>query len=380
MHPLSVVFMGTPEIASDSMKSILELRRANMIDLRAVYTKPPVWNNKKKDFVISPVSKLALEHDIDVRTPRTFRDNKDEADFLKSLNIDLIILVAFGLILPQEILNIPKYGILNLHPSLLPDLRGPAPIHCAILKRIRFSGVSVMALDAGVDTGPIAAQQKIDAGKDEYYRSLYKRLSLAGAVLLAEVVKTVFKFKLNMRECAFSQSSIDPDPFFTLSGLINTDEQKVDFFTDDPLEIYAKVRAFEENGGAFFIFKSRAVKLIEARLFADKTELGEDCSSEQEGKDGLFFDYCDYADLDCGLKSLGNDETEKADGKTDKRIPYIFNIPGIIVSANKSGLIISTIKKGVYMQILKVKPEGKNVMGHADFINGYRIKQGDECR
>ncbi|MHB1547079.1 MAG: methionyl-tRNA formyltransferase, partial [bacterium] len=268
LSSLNAVFMGTPEIASESLSHIAELEKSNIIGLKSVYTKPPVWNNKKKEFALSPVDKLARSYGINVRTPKILKGNAEEINFLKSLDLDLIIVVAFGLILPAEILNIPKYGVLNLHPSLLPDLRGPSPIHYAILKRMKFSGVSIMALDAGVDTGPVIAQQRTDIDKNEYFPDLYKRLSLSGAFLLAEVIKTVFKLKINVHKCGLPQDSMYPDysDSFSLTKLIEPDELKVDFSFDDPLEIYAKTRAFTEAGGAFFVFGSKKIKIIEAEL------------------------------------------------------------------------------------------------------------------
>ena len=372
MFSLNIVFMGTPEIAAESLARILELQKLNVINLKSVYTKPPVWNNKRKESVISPVHKLALEHNINVRTPESLKNNTAEADFLKSSDVDLIIVVAFGLILPAEILNIPKYGALNLHPSLLPDLRGPSPIHYAILKRIKFTGVSIMALDAGVDTGPLIAQQRIDIGKNEYYQSLYEKSSLSGALLLAEVIKTIFKFKVNVHECGFPQNLTDADSL-TLTKLIGSDELKVDFFTDEPIEIYAKARALSESGGAFFIFKGKKVKIIEAGLITENEELKEKCF---DGADSLKFDYCDYADYkpenedNNKLMGLNNETNNETNGL----------MPGVIVSANKTGLLVSTVKKGVYIKLLKLKPEGKNIINYADFINGYRIKPGDICR
>lgn len=371
MFPLNIVFMGTPEIASESLGYILELRKLNIINLKSVYTKPAFWNNKKKEFIISPVHKLALKYDINIRTPVSFKNNTEEVDFLNSLDVDLILVVAYGIILPAEILNIPKYGALNLHPSLLPDLRGPSPIHYALLKIIKFTGVSIMALDEGVDTGPIIAQQRIDIGKNEYYQSLYKKLSLSGALLLTEVIKTIFKFKINIRDCGFPQNLTGADSL-TLTKLIESDELKVDFFMDEPIEIYAKARALTESGGAFFIFKGKKVKIIELKLIVEKEELEKKCFN---GMDDLKLDYCDYAD-----DYLKNEDNFKL-GKFGELNHGTNRLsPGIIVIANKTGLLVSTVKKGVYIQLLKLKPEGKNIINYADFINGYRIKPGDICR
>jgi methionyl-tRNA formyltransferase len=335
MAVLNAVFMGTPEIASESLRYIAELQKINIIDIKSVYTKPPAWNSKKKEYIISPVDKLAREQGICVRTPKNLKNNPEETVFLKSLNLDLIIVVAFGLILPQEILDIPRFGVLNLHPSLLPELRGPSPIHYAILNRMKFTGVSIMALDAGVDTGPIISQQRIAIDENEYFQSLYKRLSSIGAFLLAETVKTISKFKINMLECGFPQDKTDiAGDNFPLTELIKPEELKVDFSTADPLSIYAKIRAFTEEGGAFFIFRNKNIKIVEARLAT--------------------------------LSGSDDNGTECRKG-------------GIITIADKTGLFVSTIKKGFYIQLLKIKPEAKNIMNYTDFINGFRIKQGEEC-
>ena len=376
MSSLNAVFMGTPEIASESLFYIAELEKLNVICLKSVYAKPPVWNNKKKEFTVSPAGKSASELGISVRTPKSLKNNAEEINFLKSLDLDLIIVVAFGLIIPAEILNIPKYGILNLHPSLLPDLRGPSPIHYAILKRMKFSGVSIMALDEGVDTGPVIAQQKISIDRDEYFQTLYKKMSLSGALLLAEVIKTVFKLRINVSKLGLPQTQAYSGSFSltdSLTELITQDKFKTDFFSDDPLEIYAKTRAFAETGGAFFVFRNKNVKIIEARLIADENY--ENCGNNKT-KEKYFdndaerriFDYCDYTDYFPsaflqGIKGMMPD------------VPA-----GVIIKADKAGLIVSTVKKGIYIQLLKLKPEGKNVMNYVDFINGFRLKQGEECR
>ncbi len=391
---LNIVFMGTPEIAAESLYRVLELEKLGIINLKSVYTKPPVWNNKKKEFIISPTEQLAKMRGIKVRTPERLKDNLEETDFLKSLELDLIIIVAFGLILPSEIIKIPKYGVLNLHPSLLPDLRGPSPIHYAILKRMKFSGISIMAMDAGIDTGPVAAQQIIEIDKDESYSSLYKRMSSAGSLLLSEVIATVFKFKINMLKCGMSQDS----PAMRFSGLtkqVRQEDLKVDFFTGDPLDIYAKCRAFTEAGSAYFIFKNKNVKIIEARLIVDEDEgwIKNECFCEAEHevepereertRSGVYaytaknfmsdeikrvFGYCDYAG--CFSDNLRGEL---------KKITFEA-LPGTIVTAGKQALLVSTVKKGVYIHLLRLKPEGKNAVSYLEFINGFRIKAGDLCR
>ncbi len=391
--PLNVVFMGTPEIASEALQNILELFKTNILDLKCIYTKSPVWDGKTKEVIKSSVNITAGEAGIKVRTPETLKNNQDEIEFLKSLDLDLIVVVAFGLILPDDILAIPQYGVLNLHPSLLPDLRGPSPIHYAILKRVKYSGVSIMALDSGIDTGPVIAQNKVSIGKDEYYETLYKNLSKAGGVLLAEVIKTIFRVKLNVFKYAYPQSSIKISSM-TESKLIDLTAQRLDFFRGGPLEIYSKIRAFRESGGAFFMFKGKIVKLLEAKILINGKEFNNEFNdnmntedinkhADKDGdintKDGLdiygghsgYYDYIDYIEKE-------KNGFEEIEGHIQNSFELIqAAVPGTVILANKCGFVIKTVKKGVYLSLLRLKPEGKRLMEYKDFINGYRIKSGD---
>lgn len=390
--PLNVVFMGTPEIASGSLQNILELFKTNILDLKCIYTKPPVWDGKKKETIKSPVNTIADEAGIKVRTPKTLKNNQGEIEFLKSLDLDLIVAVAFGLILPGDILAIPKYGVLNLHPSLLPDLRGPSPIHYAILKRVKYSGVSIMALDSGIDTGPIIAQNKVSIGKDEYYETLYENLSNAGGVLLAEVIKTIFRVKLNVFKYAYPQSLIKISNM-TGSKLIDLAAQRLDFFRGEPLEIYSKIRAFRGLGGAFFMFNGKMVKLLEAKILINGKEFNNKFNDSMNAED-----INNYADKDANINTKNDldiygghfgyygyiDYMENGNG-FEEIAGHIENslelipaaVPGMVILANKYGFVIKTAKKGVYLSLLRLKPEGKRLMEYEDFINGYRIKSGD---
>ena len=365
MLPLKTVFMGTPKIASLSLFDILKLQKNGIVDLQAVYTKPPVWDSKKKEYIESPVEKIARENRIDLRTPKTFKNNREETDFLKTLAPDIIIVVAFGLILTSDILNIPVYGVLNLHPSLLPDLRGPSPIHYTILKRMKFGGVTIMAMNEGVDTGPLAAQQRIALDKNENFSGLYEKLSLTGSLLLSEVIETVYKHRINFLKCGYNQDLTTKEDYAShdLTFLIKQEELRIDFCKDEPAFIYAKIRAFSEAGGAFFILKNKKVKILEAELIVNDT-----CEKTKNSVQHETFEYSDY----CGdFSDIYKKEIEKVFSKSD------IIAAGTAVVANKTGLLISTVKKGVYIRLIKLKPEGRNIMSYNDIVNGFRIKQGD---
>ncbi len=369
--------MGTPEIASRSLVDILKLYEDGIVDLKAIYTKPPVWDSKKKEYIKSPVEKIAREYSIDLRMPKTFKNNTEETYFLKSFTPDVIVVVAFGLIITPDILNIPTYGALNLHPSLLPDLRGPSPIHYTILNRMRFGGVTIMAMDEGVDTGPLAAQQRIMLDKNENFKNLYEKLSLAGSFLLCEVLKTVYKYRINFFKSGYAQDTTKQDcnkgnknnKEYYLTSLIKQDELRVEFSKDEPEIIYAKIRAFSEMGGVFFTLKNKNVKILEAELIVDEI-CKEDTKESLKTESGLEHKKFEYSDYCGNFSDVYKKEIEKISTNADI-------IPGTAVVSNKAGLLISTVKKGVYIRLIKLKPEGKNIMNYNDIINGFRIKQGD---
>lgn len=377
MQPLNVVFMGTPEIASDSLQRIIKMQEDGIVNIKSIYTRRPSWNSKKKAYVASSVGLLAEAFNIPLRTPKSLKNNPEENDFLKNLDLDIIIVVAYGLILPGGILGIPKFGSINLHPSLLPDLRGPSPIQYSILKRLKYSGVSIMAMDEGVDTGPVFLQQKIPLGKDQYYNELYKSMSLSGSDLMAETIKSVYRFSFNLSFSSYAQSAFDAE--FPLSpggcygkmsnlaggcrnsetGQLGFDDTRIDFSADEPLEIYAKVRAFEFEGGAFFIFRDRKIKLSQAFLEVEISEFKPSGDPAIDGNESLY-GYVDYAGN--AAMAGGSRQEFKA---------------GTVVSVGGGGLLLSTVRKGVYLRLIKLKPEGRNVMNFHDFVNGYRLKPGD---
>lgn len=411
--PLSVVFMGTPEIAAESLSCLISLININVIDLKCIYTKPSGWNSKRGESVKSPVNIIAEENKIRVRTPKTFKSNIKELSFLKDLKPDLIVVVAFGLILPQDILEIPKYGTINLHPSLLPDLRGPSPIHYAILENLKFTGVSIMVLDEGIDTGPLLVQSRERISKDEYFQDLYNRLSKTGSFLLSEVVKTIAKLhefeqlhcekgttfsnkekKNNESDIAYyNKSNILCKPGSEAAGIylyaypqsevegrkltftkrIDTNIQKIDFLKDSPFLIYSKIRAFSGQDAAFFTLNNKKIKVLKAILVVDNEEAEAAMPKNKYDKNGFKYDYHDYINEEFKeiLKKIEFNEKSSFYNDFLKE-----SMPGSVVLADKSGLAVKTAEKGIYITLLELKPEGKRLMNYIDFINGFRIKPG----
>ncbi len=180
----TIVYMGTPDFAVPTLKALLEAG----YPIPAVFTQPdrPVGRGQK--LAMPPVKALALEHGIPVMQPERLRGNAEMIAQLRDLAPDLIVVVAFGQILPREVLDIPRHGAINVHASLLPRYRGAAPIQWALLNGDSETGVDTMLMEEGLDTGPILLETRVPIPEDETSESLTRRLSEAGARLLLETI------------------------------------------------------------------------------------------------------------------------------------------------------------------------------------------------
>jgi len=173
---MNIVFMGTPDFAKESLKAIYE-EGFNIIGVLTNVDKPQGRGMKLQ---LSEVKKYALEKELKVYQPEKIRKNKELLEEIKDLNPDVICVVAYGKLLPKEILEIPKYGCINVHASLLPKYRGAAPIQWAVLNGDKTTGVTTMYMDAGMDTGDMILKQEVTIGEDETTGELWDRLSKIG--------------------------------------------------------------------------------------------------------------------------------------------------------------------------------------------------------
>ena len=184
---MKIVFMGTPDFARDSLSAIYDAGH----EIPAVVTVPDKPKGRGMKLIPCEVKEYAVEKNIKVYQPEKLRGNKEIVDILKDINPDVICVVAYGKIIPKEILEIPKYGCVNVHPSLLPQYRGSAPIQWAILNGDKETGVTTMYLDEGMDSGDIILQTKTPIDKDETSGELWDRLSKIGAELLVETLEKI---------------------------------------------------------------------------------------------------------------------------------------------------------------------------------------------
>ncbi|MDZ7626819.1 MAG: methionyl-tRNA formyltransferase [Parvularculaceae bacterium] len=187
------VFMGTPAFAARALEALI----AAPGEIAAVYTRPPQPAGRGKKETLSPVHALALTHGLRVLTPKGFRKEEARAE-LANLKPDVAIIVAYGVILPQAALDIPVHGCFNIHGSLLPRWRGAAPIQRAIMAGDAETGVQIMKMEAGLDTGPIAMTRRIEIRADDTAASLHDRLADAGAALLTEFIATLENGSVNL--------------------------------------------------------------------------------------------------------------------------------------------------------------------------------------
>ena len=181
---MNIVFMGTPDFAVPSLKMLIE-----NYGVKAVFTQPDRPKGRGKKLAFSDVKEVAVEHNIPVYQPVKLKDEREMIEELKDMNPDFIIVVAFGQILTKEVLDIPKYGCINLHGSILPMYRGAAPINWAIIKGEKVSGNTTMFMDVGLDTGDMLLKDEVEIPEDMTAGELYDILKVRGADLLKDTIE-----------------------------------------------------------------------------------------------------------------------------------------------------------------------------------------------
>lgn len=237
---IKTVFFGTPEFASKFLES---LHADEDISVDAVVCQPDKPVGRKKIITAPATKNFAAENDIDVLQPESLR-SAEIADQLRKINADLFVIIAYGKIIPQEILDIPKQGCVNVHPSLLPKYRGPSPIQSAILNQESETAVTVMLIDEKMDHGPILAQKSISINANETSTSLRGKVVEIGKPLLIETVKKYADGKIEPQEQNHDEA--------TFCKMLEKADAKIDWNTSAE-DIYAKHRAFFEWPGVYTI-------------------------------------------------------------------------------------------------------------------------------
>jgi len=247
---LNIIFMGTPNFAVPILKSIKNLNH-NILE---VYTQPPNKKNRGQKIKNSPIHDFSNKLNLSVRCPIAF--DEEEINHIKKLNPDLVIVVAYGKILPVKLLNLDKVLFLNVHASLLPRWRGAAPIQRAIMNLDNETGVSIMKIVTKLDAGPVLLQSKIKITKEINYKELSSQMSELGAKLILDTLKLIESKRANFTEQNESEA--------TYAKKIEKSETKINW-NDDAEKIVAKINAFSPNPGCWFELNGNRVKIIKAK-------------------------------------------------------------------------------------------------------------------
>ena len=301
MKDIKVVFMGTPMFAYNVLKELI-----NNTNVVMVVSQPDREKDRKGNIIYSPCKKLAIENNIEVYQPLKVRE---EYSHILEANPDIIITCAYGQIIPKEILDYPKYGCINVHASLLPKLRGGAPIHHAIIDGYKVTGVTIMHMDTHMDSGDIISQVKTDIDDNITLDELYDKLSMMGTKLLIETLPSIIngtskRIKQDEKEVTFGYN-------------ITKEEEHIDF-NDNIDNIHNKIRGLSSIPGAYTILNDKRMKVYRS----EKTNI-----------------------------------LSKKD-------------PGTIIDINKEGIFVSTNDYDI--KLTNIKLEGKNRCDVKDLINGLK--------
>ncbi len=304
---MKIVFMGTPDFARDSLKAVVEAGH----EVALVVTNPDKPKGRGMKLIPSDVKKYAIEQNLEVVQPVKVRNNPEFVEQLKDINPDVICVVAYGKIIPKEILDIPRLGCINVHGSLLPKYRGAAPIQWAVLNGDKETGITTMFMDVGMDTGDMINKEVVQIGDDETTGELWDRLSIIGAKLLVKTLK-------DLENGTYKREKQGDD--FTVAPMIKKEMAKIDWENQTSSEIKNLVRGLNPFMGAFSFLNDKKIKIWKVEKL--------------------------------------NDKPEKEPGT-------------VLVSNSKAGLVIAT-KDGA-VSVLEIQGENSKRMGISDYLRGNKI-------
>jgi len=264
-----IVFMGTPLFAVPTLKS---LYKKNYI-IPVVYTQPPKKSQRGQKINKSPIQIVAEDYNINCRAPDTLKANKEEYEYLKKLDLDLVIVVAYGQIIPKEFLKLAKKGFVNIHASLLPKWRGAAPIQRSIMNLEKETGISIMRIGEKLDTGPVCNSYRIKIKDSDNAETISTRLSILASEKIIENLEKIFEDKLIFKE--------QDDSKATYASKIEKSEGEIKW-NDNAESIIGKINGLYPSPGAFFIFKGERYKILKAELGTKSGEVGEVMTSDLE--------------------------------------------------------------------------------------------------
>jgi len=287
-----IIFMGTPYFAVPILKSLYQ----NGYPISVVYTQPPQKSHRGQKINKSPIQSLSETLNIEFRTPDHLKNNQEEKNFLKKLDADIAVVVAYGQIIPSNFLNLAKKGFINIHASLLPKWRGAAPIQRSIMNLDKETGISIMKIVEKLDTGPICNSYSLELLKNENAESLSNRLSLFAAEKIPNNIDDILEDKAVFKK----QDNVKA----TYANKILKSEGKIDW-NNSADNIIGKINGLYPNPSAWFIYNGERYKILKAEVSDKKGEIGSVLG--------------DYLEVGCSDKSIKILEIQRQ-GKLPQKI------------------------------------------------------------
>ena len=251
--PKKIVFMGTPMFAVPILKSLYQ----NGYPISNVYTQPPQKSQRGQRINKSPIQGIAETLNLDFKTPKSLKDNNEEYESFKKIEADLVVVVAYGQIIPKEFLNLSKKGFINIHASILPRWRGAAPIQRSIMNLDKETGVSIMKIAEKLDTGPVCNTYKIDLDNNLNAQDIGEKLSLLAAEKILDNIDDILDDKATFIEQDHSKA--------TYASKIQKSEGEIDW-TESAKNIIGKINGLYPTPGAFFIYNGERYKILKADI------------------------------------------------------------------------------------------------------------------
>ena len=318
---MRILFMGTPDFAKESLECLYNAG----YKIIGVVTNPDKPKGRGMKMIASPVKEFALEKNLKIYQPIKVRKNIEFIEEMKSLNPDVICVVAYGKILPEEILNIPEKGCINVHGSLLPKYRGAAPIQWAVLNGDKTTGVTTMYMDKGMDTGDMILKEEVEIGDDETTGELWDRLSKIGGELLVKTLKEIEKG---------TAPRIKQGEDYSMAPMLDKSMSEINFDEMTAVEIKNLVRGLNPIMGAYTVINNKKLKFWKVQAYDLETFKN---------------------------KGLNIEISNKKDGE-------------IILADSKNGLYIKA-KDGI-IKVLEIQAENAKRMNVQDFLRGNNIEVG----
>ena len=272
-----IIFMGTPYFAVPILKSLYQ----NGYPISVVYTQPPKKSQRGQRVNKSPIQGISETFNLEFRRPVSLKNNKEEYEYLKELNADIAIVVAYGQIIPKEILTLTKKGFINIHASLLPKWRGPAPIQRSIMNLDKQTGISIMKINEKLGTGPVCNSYKLDITDNDNAEILSDKLSALAAEKIIDNIDDILEDNLEFK------GQLHEDA--TYANKIEKSEGKIDW-NNSAESIVGKINGLYPSPGAWFIYNGERYKVLKAKI------------SNGAGNVGAVLD--DYLEISCKYKSI----------------------------------------------------------------------------